>query len=91
MDNLFKKININTTILTHANHIGFNMNPGKIEVENSFKKTTNKIILMSVLASGYLKPEIALKYVKNLELHDYEVVIGSSKKEHISEIISLSS
>ena len=46
---------------------------------------------MSVLASGYLKPEIALKYVKNLELHDYEVVIGSSKKEHISEIISLSS
>ena len=46
---------------------------------------------MSVLASGYLKPEIALKYVKNLELNDYEVVIGSSKKEHISEIISLSS
>ena len=91
LDNLFKKININTTILTHANHIGFNMNPGKIEVENSFKKTTNKIILMSVLASGYLKPEIALKYVKNLELHDYEVVIVSSKKEHISEIISLSS
>lgn len=91
LDNLFRKLSINTTILTHANQIGFNMNPGKSQVENSFKTTSNKIILMSVLASGYLKPEIALKYVKNLGLSDFELVIGSSRKEHIAEIISLSS
>jgi hypothetical protein len=91
LDNLFRMLSINTTILTHANQVGFNMNPGKSQVENSFKTTSNKIILMSVLASGYLKPEIALKYVKNLGLSDFELVIGSSRKEHIAEIISLSS
>jgi hypothetical protein len=91
LDNLFRILTINTTILTHANQIGFNMNPGKSQVENSFKTTSNKIILMSVLASGYLKPEIAIKYVKNLGLSDFELVIGSSRKEHIAEIISLSS
>jgi hypothetical protein len=91
LDNLFRKLGTNTTILTHANQIGFNMNPGKSQVENSFKTTSNKIILMSVLASGYLKPEIAIKYVKNLGLSDFELVIGSSRKEHIAEIISLSS
>ena len=75
------------TILTHANSIGFNMNPGKEEVEKEFLNSNYNMIFMSILASGFLDYKIALDYLKKIDLKKKkEFVIGCSSKKHIDDI-----
>ena len=75
-------------ILTHVNKIGFEMNPSQKIVEEAIKNTKQKIICMSVLASGYLNIEEGLDYVKNLNNKNLSTVIGCSSSKHISEYIN---
>lgn len=76
-------------VLTHANVLGFNMNPNKEDVEKELSNSKFKIILMSVLASGYLKPNEALGYVSKLKMNTPEIVIGCSSTDHVRQIRNL--
>ena len=54
LNNFFDTFVDEVTILTHANQIGFNMNPSKEIAEREFINTKYNLIFMSVLASGFL-------------------------------------
>ena len=75
-------------ILTHDNKIGFEMNPSQKIIEDTIKKTKQKIICMSVLASGYLNIDEGLDYIKNLDNRNLSTVIGCSSTKHILEYIN---
>lgn len=77
-------------ILTHVNKIGFEMNPSQKIIEETIANTKHKIICMSVLASGYLKMEEGIDYIKNLDNKNLSTVIGCSSSKHISEYINIS-
>ncbi|MCW4044514.1 MAG: hypothetical protein NWE94_03240 [Candidatus Bathyarchaeota archaeon] len=54
-------------ILTPFNSIGFEMNPSRIECEKALQNLSRaQVIAMSILASGYLKPIEAIKYVAGI-------------------------
>jgi hypothetical protein len=83
-----KKIsNKSLMVLTHANKVGFNMNPNKDLVENCINKTQFNLILMSVYASGYLNVKDASSYVNSFKNNNIEVVAGCSSQEHILDFI----
>ena len=87
--NLIKDKNLDDIfILTHVNKIGYEMNPDKEIIEEKIKNTKIDIICMSILASGYLKPEEALNYIKSLNINsNLSTVIGCSTENHILEYI----
>lgn len=64
------------------------MNPNKVIIEEKIVNTKIDIICMSILASGYLKPEEALNYIKSLNINsNLSTVIGCSTENHILEYI----
>ena len=87
--NLIQDKNLNDIfILTHVNKIGYEMNPNKVIIEEKIVNTKIDIICMSILASGYLKPEEALNYIKSLNINsNLSTVIGCSTENHILEYI----
>jgi hypothetical protein len=66
------------------------MNPSQKIIEETIANTKHKIICMSVLASGYLKMEEGIDYIKNLDNKNLSTVIGCSSSKHISEYINIS-
>ena len=72
------------TIMTSFNPIGYQMNPTKEECETHLGKT--RVIAMNTLAAGYVKPNDAFSYIKNLDIDS--VVVGMSKKEHIIDTVT---
>ena len=86
LNRFFKGFVQHTTILTHANILGFNMNPNKEIVEKEFLNTNYDLIFMSVLASGYLSHGPAFKYIDDLNISHKEMVIGCSSKKHIDQL-----
>lgn len=82
----FNSYDQNINVLTHANTIGFNMNPNKETVEKELIKSKYKLIYMSVLASGYLNYKPAIDYIKKINFNNNELVIGCSSKMHIDQI-----
>jgi hypothetical protein len=75
-------------ILASFNKAGFQMNPSQAACENSLRTHDVKLIAMSTLASGYLKPKEAYDYLFSLP-NVGSVVVGVSSKEHLHETIGI--
>ena len=71
------------------NKIGFYMNPSKAECENSLSEVSGStVIMMSVLAAGYLKPKDAIDYVRKLP-NAGGLVVGVSNEQQARETFRL--
>ena len=71
------------------NKIGFYMNPSKDECEKSLADVSGgTVIMMSILAAGYLKPKEAIDYVRGLP-NANAVVVGVSNEKQARETFSL--
>jgi hypothetical protein len=60
------------------------MNPSKDAYEDALKRKNFQPIAMSILASGAVNPEEAVKYVCN-QTHIKSIVFGASSHKHIVE------
>ena len=72
-------------VVAPFNKAGFQMNPSRVACEKALENATGaRIIAMSVLASGYLKPSEAITYIDSLP-NINKVVIGVSKESQAKE------
>jgi hypothetical protein len=71
------------------NKIGFYMNPSKDECEKALTDVSgSKVIMMSILAAGYLNPQEAIFYVRGLS-NSNAVVVGVSSEQQARETFKL--
>ena len=71
------------------NKIGFYMNPSKDECEKALTDVSgSKVIMMSILAAGYLNPKEAIVYVRGLS-NSNAVVVGVSSEQQARETFKL--
>ncbi len=71
------------------NKIGFYMNPSKDECEKSLTDVSGStVIMMSILAAGYLNPGEAIAYVRELS-NANAVVVGVSNEKQARETFKL--
>ena len=76
-------------VVAPFNKAGFQMNPSKVACEKALANAAGaKIIAMSVLAAGYLKPVEAMEYLVNLP-NISEIVVGVSKENQAKETFKL--
>lgn len=69
-------------IVAPYNDIGFQMSPSKEACENALLNANDtEVIAMSILASGYIKPDAAIRYVNNIPRLK-GIVVGVSKETH---------
>ncbi len=72
-------------IVAPFNKAGFQMNPSKESCEKALKEVEGaKIIAMSILAAGYLKPLEAIDYIAGLQ-NISEIVVGVSRNQQAAE------
>jgi hypothetical protein len=90
--NKFEEWNIDSNEVILAapyNKIGFQMNPSQYECEKALAILPRpKVIAMSLLAAGYLKPQEAMDYLKKVPNIDV-VVVGVSKLQQAEETFRL--
>jgi hypothetical protein len=90
--NKFKEWDIDFKGLVLAapfNKIGFYMNPSKDECEKALTDVSgSKVIMMSILAAGYLNPQEAIVYVRGLS-NSNAVVVGVSSEQQARETFKL--
>jgi hypothetical protein len=71
------------------NKIGFYMNPSKEECEKALTDVSGStVIMMSILAAGYLNPKEAIGYVQGLP-NAKAIVVGVSNERQARETFSL--
>jgi hypothetical protein len=71
------------------NKIGFYMNPSKEECEKALTDVSGStVIMMSILAAGYLDPKEAIGYVRGLQ-NAKAIVVGVSNERQARETFSL--
>lgn len=76
-------------VVAPFNKAGFQMNPSKVACEKALANAAGaKIIAMSVLAAGYLKPPEAMEYLVNLP-NISDIVVGVSKEKQAKETFKL--
>ena len=78
----------NPIVCSAINKAGYFMNPNVESYEETLKKNNFRPIAMSILASGAIKPEEAVKYVceqKSIK----SIVFGASSKNHIVDTKNL--
>ena len=68
-------------VMTHFNKIGFEMNPSREECRKAAAEHDVSIMAMGTLASGYLPPDEAYAYLKQVPNVE-SVVVGVSSREH---------
>ena len=87
--NFLNDIKINNPVLMAPfNPMGFQMNPSKEEAENVLRKIPSRMIAMSTLAAGYVKPKEAYTYISSLP-EIKSVIVGASSRNHINENFKL--
>jgi hypothetical protein len=90
--NKFKEWDIDfkgIVLATPFNKIGFYMNPSKDECEKALADVSGgTVIMMSILAAGYLKPKEAIDYVRGLP-NANAIVVGVSNEQQARETFSL--
>jgi hypothetical protein len=90
--NKFKEWNIDFKGLVIAapfNKIGFYMNPSKIECEKALADVSGStVIMMSILAAGYLKPSEAIDYIHGLP-NANAIVVGVSNEQQARQTFKL--
>lgn len=74
----------NPIIISDINKIGFRMNSSKEDVEKILGKKDSINIAMSFLASGAIRPEEAVEYIKSIDGVN-SVLFGASSPVHIKE------
>jgi len=72
------------TVLTHANKIGFHMNPSLPACEDALNEGVSNVMAMGTLASGYLSPDEAYSYLGQFPTIK-SVVVGVSSSKHADE------
>ena len=77
----------NPLLMAPFNHIGFQMNPSREIAENELKNSPSRMIAMSTLAAGYIKPKEAFQYLSDIK-EIQSIVVGASSKTHLKEILS---
>lgn len=77
----------NPLVMPHLNLLGFSMNPSREACELALKTYSSRVMAMSTLASGYLKPGEAYAYLGTLP-HVESVVVGASSQAHVAETFS---
>jgi uncharacterized protein (DUF486 family) len=71
------------------NKIGFYMNPSKDVCEKALSDVSGStVIMMSILAAGYLKPKEAIDYVRKLS-NANAIVVGVSNEQQARETFKL--
>jgi hypothetical protein len=76
-------------ILTPFNKIGFEMNPSRAAFEDTLPRLSEtQLIVMSILASGYLKPADAIDYVAGLP-NVTDIAVGVSSERQAQETFKL--
>lgn len=76
-------------IATPFNKAGFQMNPSKTACEEALGSIADsKVVAMSVLAAGYIKPVDAFEYLRSLS-NISGVVVGVSKESQARETFGL--
>lgn len=71
------------------NKIGFYMNPSKAECEKALADVSGStVIMMSILAAGYLKPKEAIDYIRGLP-NSNAIVVGVSNQQQARETFRL--
>lgn len=77
------------TLLTPFNMIGFEMNPSKDACEKALQRLSGtQVIAMSILASGYLKPSEAIRYVASVP-NVTDLAVGVSSERQATETFKL--
>lgn len=71
-------------VLTHVNKAGFHVNPSLKESEKALQNPGLTVMAMGTLASGFLTPNEAFKYVNRFKSVK-SVVVGASSKTHIED------
>jgi hypothetical protein len=88
----FKEWDINfegLIIASPFNKIGFYMNPSKAECEKALANVSGStVIMMSILAAGYLKPAEAIDYVLGLP-NAKGIVVGVSTEQQARDTFRL--
>lgn len=74
----------NPIICSSINKTGYSMNPNIASYEKTLREKSFRPIAMSILASGAIKPEEAVKYVCS-QLNIRSIVFGASTRQHITE------
>jgi hypothetical protein len=78
-----------TLIATPFNKVGFQMNPSKADCERVLKEMPKpNVLAISILASGYFQPRVAIDYIATLP-NIRGVSVGVSKEEHAVETFKL--
>lgn len=76
-------------VMASFNKVGFQMNPSRMECERCLEDFDVEVLAMSTLASGYLNPADAFKYLESIAKIK-SIVIGVSTQKHTKEIFELS-
>lgn len=77
----------NPLIMAPFNPSGFQMNPSRQECEQVLADKPCRLIAMSVLAAGHVKPNAAIAYLNTLPRLS-SVVFGASSKGHIDQMVA---
>jgi hypothetical protein len=76
-------------IATPFNEVGYQMNPSREDCEKALASLTGpRVIAMSILAAGYLKPTQAISYIRGLP-NLLGIVVGVSRKDHATSFLLL--
>lgn len=71
-------------VMTHFNKIGYHMNPTVEACEAAARNYDVSILAMGTLASGYLSPDEAYRYIGSIPSIE-SVVVGVSSRDHAEE------
>ncbi|MFQ6113937.1 MAG: hypothetical protein ACE5NG_07580 [bacterium] len=74
----------NPLVMASINKLGYQVNPSKEAFEGCLRNHQLRLLAMSTLAAGYLKPTEAYEYLFSLPRVE-SVVVGVSSKEHAVE------
>lgn len=74
----------NPIVCSSTNKAGYLMNPDKASYEQTIREKPYRPIAMSILASGAVKPEEAVRYICD-QPEIQSIVFGASSKQHIIE------
>lgn len=79
---------INPVLMAPFNPIGFQMNPSRETAEKCLHEIPSRMVAMSTLAAGCVKPIDAAAYLSSLN-EIKSVVVGASNRKHIDETFRL--
>ena len=78
----------NPLIMAAINKVGYQVNPSLEAFETCLRTKSVRLLAMSTLAAGYLKPAEAYEYLYSLP-NIASVVVGVSKKNHAEETFGI--